>query len=95
VRTILCKEGDIPSAPEQPKKLGEKGYGYTFVGWSPEVSEAEEDVVYTAVFERFEIIVQEDKVATEEQLKTSYIIVGAAIALLVIAGVCLISRRGY
>ena len=95
VRTILCKEGDIPSAPEQPKKLGEKGYGYTFVGWSPEVSEAEEDVVYTAVFERFEITAQEDKAATEEQLKTSYIIVGAAIALLVIAGVCLISRRGY
>lgn len=45
------QEGSIPSFDsENPTKKSEHGISYTFIGWSPEISEVHSNKTYTAVY---------------------------------------------
>lgn len=45
--TFTHRFGDTVEVPSDPVKVG-----YTFIGWSPEITEVTGDAVYTAVFEK-------------------------------------------
>ena len=53
------KYGDTVFVPANPYKEKDENYTYTFVSWDKEIAEVTEDVVYTAVFEKHEIIVDD------------------------------------
>ena len=51
VKTETCKKGEKPEyTGEVPAKAETSRYTYEFSGWTPEISEATEDVTYTAQF---------------------------------------------
>ena len=51
VKTEACKKGEKPEyTGEVPAKAETSRYTYEFSGWTPEISEATEDVTYTAQF---------------------------------------------
>ena len=43
-------EGALPAVPEDPIKISDGAFDYTFVGWSDDISPAKKDVVYYAVY---------------------------------------------
>ena len=51
LRTLYCTYGELPEAPEAPKKANDSEYSYTFIGWSEEIVAVDAAKVYTAVFE--------------------------------------------
>ena len=65
MQSTYCYYGDMPLAPESPKKSDDGEYSYTFVGWSEEIVPATSDKTYTAVYEAKEI---EEKVDTDTGL---------------------------
>ena len=51
VKTEACKKGEKPEYTDAtPSKAETSRYTYEFSGWTPEISEATEDVTYTAQF---------------------------------------------
>ena len=54
---------DTVRVPNNPTKLNDDKYSYTFVGWSPEITAVEGDVVYVAIFEAKPLPVVEKKVS--------------------------------
>ena len=56
ISTYKYKHGETVSVPLDPVKQNDGGYSYTFVGWTPEVSElALADATYTAEFSATEL----------------------------------------
>ena len=48
-RQALCY-GDMPTPPEDPKKIADGEYTYTFAGWSEDVRPVTGDMIYTAMY---------------------------------------------
>lgn len=81
------KYGDTVFVPATPYKEKDENYTYTFVSWDKEIAEVTEDVVYTAVFEKHEIIV-DDPIDVDPSFKylrlikiVFYSIIGIGISL--------------
>lgn len=51
--------GDVVKIPENLWRADDDEYSYTFVGWTPEITEVTGDVVYYAVFEKTPIVKNE------------------------------------
>ncbi len=86
ISSIYCNRGQMPTAPEDPKKLSDDENQYTFVGWSEELTAAEGNKTYYAVFEAspIEIVEAPDKGPTIYQ-RAVFIAIAAGAFLVLIA----------
>ena len=55
--------GDTVRVPNVPVKLSDDKYSYTFIGWSPAVTEVTGDVIYLAEFEAIPLPAVEEKIS--------------------------------
>lgn len=100
VTTLYCKAGELPTAPEAPRKPSDGIYDYTFTGWSEPVTPADCDKVYTAVFETSPAKQSEIRAAVSyyDILLIAAIVIisliGVAVAALVVLTVLRVKGRG-
>ena len=91
------KYGDTVIVPNNPTKLSDGTYSYTFIGWSPEISTVSGDVVCVAQFEATPIPVQKERMSVA--MLVYYIVVfllialGALILLLVLKKLGVFKKR--
>ena len=57
------KYGDTVKVPNNPTKISDDKYSYTFIGWSPVITEVTADVTYVAEFEAVPLPAVEKKVS--------------------------------
>ena len=57
------KYGDTVRVPNNPTKISDEQYSYTFIGWSPVIATVTQDVTYVAQFEAVPIPKAEEKVS--------------------------------
>lgn len=57
------KYGETVKVPNNPTKVNDEQYSYTFIGWSPEISTVRDDVTYVAKFEATPLPKVENKVS--------------------------------
>ena len=93
-RHVLCY-GDMPTAPESPKKIADGEYTYTFAGWSEEVRPVTGDMIYTAVYTGIPIEREpEPAIVLSDRLKrlflTAIAVGGVSVFGLIPSGVILI-----
>lgn len=91
------KYGDTVIVPNNPTKLSDGAYTYTFIGWSPEISPVTEDVVYVAQFEATPIPVQKERMSIAMLIYYAVIFLlislGALIVLLVLKKLGVFKKR--
>lgn len=81
----LARHGDEITAPKAPS-IGDDGvYSYKFVGWDKEITPAESDVIYEAVYEKIPLPEKEDTggLKLSPKLKKLFYIAVVAFILLV------------
>lgn len=93
-RQVLCY-GDMPTAPESPKKIADGEYTYTFAGWSEEVRPVTGDMIYAAVYTGIPIEREpEPAIVLSDRLKrlflTAIAVGGVSVFGLIPSGVILI-----
>ena len=96
LRTLYCTYGELPEAPEEPKKANDSEYSYAFVGWSEDVVAVDAAKVYTAVFEATPLPVELEPVVDggiyDDALKVM-LGAGVAIVLAILTAVAVALRR--
>ncbi len=61
ISTATYKHGETPVAPGTPNIADDGKYTYKFVGWDKEIGPVYSDITYTAVYEKNEIVKENDK----------------------------------
>ena len=93
--TVYCKHGEIPIAPEDPRKASDGVWDYTFTGWSEEITAADSDKTYVAVYEKTPVPVKEPSTGTSiyNSLLVAVIVVTSVIAVAVIGAILVLITR--
>ncbi len=89
ISSVLCIKGQLPTPPENPLKASDGVYKYTFVGWSEELSPADGNKTYYAVFESspVDIVELEAGMSIYQRVMLGVNIAVAAIIILAIVGI--------
>ncbi len=98
ISSVRVKKGEMPTAPEDPIKLPDDTYRYEFKGWSEEISPADGEKVYHAVFEEIPLEESEETEKGPSFYKKAVLIsfiVGGALLLFIAIGVAVGLGRGF
>ncbi len=92
ISSLICQKGQMPTVPESPVKSSDGIRKYTFIGWSEEVSAANGDKVYYAVFEasKLEKAEQPDRGMTIYQKVIICAVILVGVLILIVLTVILI-----
>ena len=52
IASFICRYGDTVTPPAPPNKASDGKYKYTFVGWDSEIVPVTDDAVYTAIYKK-------------------------------------------
>ena len=93
--TVYCRPGEIPTAPEDPRKASDGVWEYTFSGWSDEITAADSDKTYVAVYEKSPVPIKEQGTGTSiyATLLTAVIVITSVVAVAVIGVIAVIVVR--
>ncbi len=99
ITSTYCKAGEVPTPPEEPKKASDAEYTYVFVGWSPEISAASDNAVYTAMFDAVPIEAEADApvgLTVYQKIIVALVIAAIVFAVVIVALIAkAVNRRSY